>query len=238
MGGFTPKLRLDVLWTYLLGGAACLYIISLWASLCYAALWSNTNVWQRKQYGRFRTTNSIAVAIAIFAIFAALVVMGALCLNLFMPKMAKIELVLWGVGMLLSFIVIALESAGVDYTVYGDTGVCDKTAYYSNDDFKEYVDKYLTLEWERAGGFQRYAQWDFSIVRNAVRRGGRPSESELWSVSDSPGVFDDPFLVRYTTCTPSAAPTVEPDGGPVTDDEDSFKVPSCVFNWTRLQENG
>jgi hypothetical protein len=206
-----------------------LFVVSLFAATVYTGKWDDDNKWRVYQYGRMRKIHGLAVSIAVFAIIAGLIVLTALLLNVFLPSAAKIELILWGVGLIVTFLVIALESATVEYTKYGDEYVCDQWEYYANEDFKKYVDTYTTSEW------QQYAFWPSSIPAdqmNLLLQNIRPDFDPVPGIGEHFPVDEelvDDYTVPYRVCKPTPPPE-----GDLNAASSWFSVPSCVFNWTDL----
>jgi hypothetical protein len=232
MGAFTPQFRLSVLWNYLLGGSAVLFAVSLFGSCVYAGAFDNWNKWIKYTYGRHQVVHRLAICIAVFAVIAACFVLSALFINLFFPSLRKIELILWGVGLILTFLVISLESAGVEYTKYGNFPVCDQWEYYKDDDFKSYVDTYSTPEW------QPFNYWpdplpvtQINLLKKQVQPEGYedvPGFSELFADT---GAYVNGLQPDYPTIYRVCKPPPKPDD---TAGEKFYRIPSCIFNWTSM----
>jgi hypothetical protein len=132
---------------HLLGGAACLLSVSLLGTCAYNSLWSVDNRWRSLHYGREATLGSVAIAIAVLGVCAFLGNLIAFFLTVFQPKRRVGQLLLWTVGLIITFVVIGLEGAGLEYTKYGNQRICTEWNYYADDEFKTYVDTFTVPTW-------------------------------------------------------------------------------------------
>jgi hypothetical protein len=130
---------------HLLGGAACLLSVSLLGTCAYNSLWSQENRWKSLHYGREATLGSVSLAISVLGAFAFLVQLCAFFLTVFTPKKRVVQLLTWTCALILTFVVIGLEGAGLEYTKYGNSRISTEWNYYSEDEFRTYADTYRGL---------------------------------------------------------------------------------------------
>jgi hypothetical protein len=118
----------------------------------------------------------------------------------------------WGIGGFFTFLVIILQGAACDYTVYGDSRVSSQYNYYADSpEFRSYVDTYTADAWAAHGSLSEPVP---SFVNQRLAESGWPSRV--------PAAVDwEQYMQPYTT--------VDEVG-----DAHVHAITPCFFNWTAL----
>jgi hypothetical protein len=197
---------------YIFGSGGCLLTASLLGACAYNSIWSNDNRWRSLHYGREAMLGSIAMAIAILSALAFVATVVGFVVIIFKPKSRPLQLMVWACGLLLTFIVIALEGASLEYTKYGSQRICTQWNYPSQDDFNDYVETYGSGPWA-----------DF------VRRPIPLNINEHRDPTDSPVPTDvdlPDYLQYYSRSTVG------------TNYNNDNSITPVVINWTKLVVDG
>jgi hypothetical protein len=143
MGFDLSILRRDRLLKYIIGGSAWILLIGLLGSTAYNGMWVDDNSYRNLQYGRQSSLNGQVLAVVVLGLFAFLLILAALLFTIFLPHLKLIEIIIWAVGGLLTFIVVVIQGVTLGATTYSGTMTEDEYNYLDQySDFKTYVEKY------------------------------------------------------------------------------------------------